>query len=79
MKAKNLRPKCKFCNMNPDQPMIGVASFDDPHPSPADKHLYAYNLFQCQYCGAICKQDVWHNAGETWISVEGRIESMIKP
>ena len=61
--------KCKICEMNPDKPMELVARYDDPHPG-ADGRVYAYNLFQCLYCGAICENDIWHNSGETWITAE---------
>lgn len=70
-------PKCKFCTDNPDKPMHFVWGYDDPHPRSAG-HVYAWNLFVCEYCGAICKQDVWHNAGEIWVTTEGRIESKVR-
>ena len=68
--------KCEFCKMNPDHDMEGVASYDNPCPSEGDidpKNIYAYNVHQCHYCGALCKEDVWHNKGRTWLLTDGRI------
>jgi len=61
-KFKNVgNHRCQCCEMNPDNDMELVAVWDDPHIS------HAYNLWQCHYCGAICKENVWKNLGETWL------------
>ena len=32
-----------------------------------DKHSYAYNVYHCNSCIIIVKEDVWHNAGTVTI------------
>lgn len=32
---------------------------------------HAYNLWACESCGRIVKQDVWEDAGELWINLSG--------
>lgn len=34
---------------------------------------YAYNLYQCEYCGVLVKQDVWDNKGCLIITAENKI------
>jgi hypothetical protein len=58
--------KCR-CGLT-DGDMIFVACDDSPNEG------YAFNLFHCPYCGSICKQDVWDDAGEIWISCRNEIE-----
>jgi len=67
--------KCKQCDLNSDNHMELVATYDDPQP-PGGGHVYAYNVFQCRYCGALCKQNVWHDAGETWITLDNFINGI---
>jgi hypothetical protein len=64
--------KCKFCTDNPDHPMKIVAGYDDPHRG------CAYNLWQCEYCGAICKQSIWENPGLTWLNTEQDVWPWLK-
>ena len=33
----------------------------------------AYNVYACDGCLSICRQDVWKNAGTIWITGEGTI------
>ena len=33
----------------------------------------AYNLYACDGCLSICRQDVWKNAGKIWITGDGAI------
>lgn len=40
---------------------------------------YAFNVFHCNKCNAICKQDVWENAGEIWIGADGEIFREVQP
>lgn len=39
---------------------------------------YAYNLYSCQKCGMICKDYVWNNKRQTWISLEGTITNELQ-
>lgn len=61
-------PKCLICK---EEGMEGITGYDNPNSG------YAFNLSMCNGCGAICKEDVWNNKGETWISAEGRV-SVVK-
>lgn len=56
--------KCFFCDSDEMEIISGA---DDPEKG------YAYNLYQCRMCDAICKQDVWKHKGEIWISNDGAI------
>ena len=56
--------KCHYCANE----MKGIGCADHP-----DKG-YAYNLFQCDECAAICKEDVWDNKGQTWIPTDNTIK-----
>ena len=33
----------------------------------------AYNVYSCDDCLTICREDVWKNAGKTWITGDGTI------
>lgn len=33
----------------------------------------AYNVYSCKSCLTICREDVWKNAGKTWITGDGTI------
>ena len=52
--------------------MKGVCVWDNPDEG------HAYNLYQCQTCGAICKEDVWDDKGETWVLIDNIIMSLKK-
>lgn len=52
--------ECPFCKASEKQQFDLKAVADSPNDG------YAYNLFQCE-CDAICKKNVWKNAGELWI------------
>ena len=45
-----------------------ITGFDSPDEG------YAYNLFVCGWCGRICKQNVWNNAGYVWLDVADNLE-----
>jgi len=32
---------------------------------------HAYNIYACQDCGRIMKEDVWEDKGEIWIGLSG--------
>jgi hypothetical protein len=32
---------------------------------------HAFNLYLCEDCGMIMKEDVWHDAGELWVDLTG--------
>lgn len=32
---------------------------------------FAYNVYECAPCGVVCKEDVWANAGVTWLMSDG--------
>lgn len=34
---------------------------------------YAYNLYGCEFCGSIFKQDVWANKGTVQINVKNEL------
>jgi len=34
---------------------------------------YAYNLFVCQSCGTIIKEDVWSNSGTLTVKTNGEV------
>ncbi len=51
--------KCK-CG---DEMDLEIAD-DDPYVQPN----YAFNVFHCAQCGMICKESVWNNPGQLWIS-----------
>ena len=60
--------------------MRGLTGFDTGSNGHEDGNDYAFNLYICDSCGNICKENVWHNKGLTWIeynqpSTEPRIES----
>jgi hypothetical protein len=56
---------CQICSANRDRPLDLVAWYT--------KNDYAYNLYQCRYCGAICKQDVKKSKGELWVTVKNAV------
>lgn len=56
--------QCRECNHK----MTGVGVHDDPNSG------FAYNLYQCDYCGCICKDNVWNNPGELWINAHNEIK-----
>lgn len=35
---------------------------------------HAYNLWACDGCGLVMKEDVWSNAGKRWLSLDGTLE-----
>jgi hypothetical protein len=37
---------------------------------------YAYNLYACDVCGRLLKEDVWDEAKQLWIGLSG-VESVI--
>lgn len=55
--------KCAKCGGNmglefvSDNPTMGIA----------------YNVYSCDDCLTICREDVWKNAGKTWITGDGTI------
>jgi hypothetical protein len=32
---------------------------------------HAFNVYGCDSCGRVCKHDVWNDAGEIWLCLEG--------
>lgn len=60
--------KCRYC----DHTMVIADVWDD------DLDLgYAYNLFLCNRCGSICKEDVWKGKGQIWIDVTNNVIKVI--
>ena len=49
-----------------------AAVWDDPNQG------YAFNLYICNNCGDIVKEDVWEDAGKTILSVSGEIIMKLK-
>lgn len=35
---------------------------------------HAYNLYACDRCGILCKNDVWSDKGFRWIHLDGKVE-----
>jgi 8-oxo-dGTP diphosphatase len=58
--------KCKCGNK-----MKLSACWDNAQQTDRD---HAWNLYMCEACGRICKQDVWTNEGELWIGLDGLVE-----
>ena len=56
--------KMKLCDM-----------WDDPY---ADEPV-AYNVWMCNECGALCREDVWAGAGRLWIDHGGKVTFEPKP
>lgn len=57
--------KCKCGEL-----LVICAVYDDPDTG------YAYNLFQCVYCGVIIKKDVWNNKGTLTIDLDNSINKI---
>lgn len=51
--------------------MEGVGGTDNPFPP--DGEEYAFNLYLCNRCGTVCKQDVWVGKGLIWIDCKNNI------
>lgn len=34
----------------------------------------AYNLYQCDDCGMLCRENVWDHAGILWIDTNNTVE-----
>jgi hypothetical protein len=32
---------------------------------------HAFNVYLCDFCGMLCKHDVWVDAGKRWIALDG--------
>lgn len=40
----------------------------------------AFNLYACEQCGMVLKEDVWENGGKRWLDLEGKLSvEGIKP
>jgi hypothetical protein len=52
---------CRECH---NGEMEALAAYDDT------RTVRAYNLYQCRYCGALCRHDVWKEAGQLWIKLD---------
>ncbi len=37
-----------------------------------DGEKNAYNLYGCERCGRVCKENVWENKGVIWIDIDER-------
>lgn len=48
-----------------------VTCYDGP------KTGFSWNLYSCDSCGWICKEDVWDNAGQTWLPLKGVIKRVL--
>ena len=57
---------CKDCDYRANE-MQAVDCYDDPDEG------HAFNLYLCDECGMICKEDVWQDAGKIWIDIEGNV------
>ena len=62
--------KCISC----DSPMDAVSVYDNC----GSQKPVAYNVYQCDGCGTLCKEDVWSNAGLTFIDSENNITKIPK-
>lgn len=39
---------------------------------------HAYNLWLCEACGLILKEDVWNNPGLRWLTLTGCLETELE-
>jgi hypothetical protein len=44
-----------------------------------DCNTWAYNLYACPDCGNICKENVWDNKGQTWITASSEVTFISEP
>jgi len=49
--------------------MRGVGCWDD-----AQLTDHAFNLYLCEGCGMICKEDVWEHKGLRWLQLDGTFQ-----
>lgn len=63
---EKLVPNYKKCKCKDTMKLI--ATWDNPELN------YAFNLYACDHCGMIMKQNVWDNAGELWVAVDNQVE-----
>jgi len=35
---------------------------------------HAFNIYLCDGCGMICKEDVWEDKGNRWINLKGELK-----
>ena len=49
---------------------MSFVSVFDTGSSGIDGKSFAYNLYQCDYCGMVCRENVWDNQGKVWIPVD---------
>lgn len=59
--------QCKSCSND----MEFISCWDKPEYS--DLLEYAFNLYICNECGTICKEDVWDNEGTLWITKKNEV------
>jgi len=55
---------CTECNSQ----TTGIAVYDNPNNG------YAYNVYQCDGCGTIIKENVWKDKGYTIITLDDKVK-----
>lgn len=60
---------CDFCGGR----VRIAASFDTGSGESHFGHKVAWNLFQCESCGAVARQNVWDFKGVVWIGADDTI------
>jgi hypothetical protein len=53
--------------------MVFVFCWDNAQQTDRD---HAFNVYGCDSCGRIFKEDVWEDKGELWIGLEGPEEKV---
>ncbi len=61
--------KCRDC----DSDMKGESVFDNPHGDRKGR-LTAWNLYSCEECGTIARENVWDNKGIVWVFPDNKTE-----
>ncbi len=59
--------QCKLCKKD----MKFIACSDNPNEG------FAYNIYHCDECMVLCKENVWDNAGKFWVLKDNTIESEV--
>ena len=60
------------CKCGHEMKLIFV--WDDAQQTERD---HCYNLYACDNCGRICKEDVWSDEGLRWMNLDGAVEEVL--
>lgn len=62
------------CTASDASEMVNVCCFDTGLTANDVGQSFAYNLYVCNDCGRIAKEDVRSRPGITWLTAEGGVE-----